>query len=549
VAVSSLSLIGLVAIVAYVLLLIDDSHIGLLVFLPVLGLVTLILALILVSLVVTRLFVLFLPPGMRKVYRSTGGRLATTVFVCLVCLLPAALLTNLRWLPGVLHPLSLAVDTALVVVVALLGSTLMRPTRKKLLVFSTSALGFILIVFFVGSIRLGSSERETTSVGDMTALAYLTWRPVANTERIGVTRYYPDRSFPGLNLYASVSTAYLMDMQGVVLHQWTSALGKIDHVALCDNGDLLLLVGKELLVLLDWDSKVKWARRGTFHHDVIITDNDDIYTLTRKQEFLPIHGLPLPTSNEFVALLTPSGRITKEVSLFALLRGVIPDEKYKEVYSPFFALRNLGGNLRLLLRSKGPRGYHFGDMTGIDLIHVNTVESIDEDIEGLFGTGNLLICCRSLDLVAVIDPEMETLVWSWGIGILDKPHDPTLLDNGDILVFDNGPARGYSRVVEYDPAQQEIVWQYVSDPPEDFFSSMGGGCQRLPNGNTLITASTAGRVFEVSRTGEVVWEFYNPEVNQEKSTRAVIYRMYRITDPEGYSCLEGLFPPPASPAP
>ena len=46
--------------------------------------------------------------------------------------------------------------------------------------------------------------------------------------------------------------------------------------------------------------------------------------------------------------------------------------------------------------------------------------------------------------------------------------------------------------------------------PVDFYSRSGGGCQRLPNGNTLITSSDDGHAFEVTREGDVVWEFFNP---------------------------------------
>jgi hypothetical protein len=34
--------------------------------------------------------------------------------------------------------------------------------------------------------------------------------------------------------------------------------------------------------------------------------------------------------------------------------------------------------------------------------------------------------------------------------------------------------------------------------------------QRLPNGNTLITEETGGRIFEVTPDREIVWEFVNP---------------------------------------
>jgi hypothetical protein len=36
-----------------------------------------------------------------------------------------------------------------------------------------------------------------------------------------------------------------------------------------------------------------------------------------------------------------------------------------------------------------------------------------------------------------------------------------------------------------------------------------GNAQRLPNGNTLITESSFGRFFEVTKEGELVWEYVN----------------------------------------
>ena len=57
---------------------------------------------------------------------------------------------------------------------------------------------------------------------------------------------------------------------------------------------------------------------------------------------------------------------------------------------------------------------------------------------------------------------------------------------------------------------------------------MMGGVQELPNGNILITESTKGHAFEITREGEVAWEFYNPDVNEVRDKRASIYRMTRI---------------------
>ncbi len=97
---------------------------------------------------------------------------------------------------------------------------------------------------------------------------------------------------------------------------------------------------------------------------------------------------------------------------------------------------------------------------------------------------------------------------------------------GNILIYNNRNNLStedevgedeYSSIIEvslpvledgsYDQATDaEIVWQY----DEDFFSSFISGVQRLPNGNTLITEGAAGRLIEVSTSGEVVWEFINP---------------------------------------
>ena len=163
---------------------------------------------------------------------------------------------------------------------------------------------------------------------------------------------------------------------------------------------------------------------------------------------------------------------------------------------------------------------------GFDLYHSNTIEVLERDI-GVAKAGDLLICIRNRNLVAAVDLEEERVVWSWGKGELDWPHHPSLLDNGNVLIFDNGARRGYSRVIEVNPSTGEIEWEYRGDPPESFFSRIRGAAQKLPNGNILITESDRGRAFEVTEGGEVVWDFFNPEFNQ-RGKRMVIYRMMRI---------------------
>ena len=145
----------------------------------------------------------------------------------------------------------------------------------------------------------------------------------------------------------------------------------------------------------------------------------------------------------------------------------------------------------------------------------------------LYRPGNVLVCMRNLDAIAILDPEMRHLVWAWGQEELEGPHDATMLPSGNILIFDNGTRRKWSRVIEIEPVSGEIVWEYRAPEPADFFTGARGSAQRLPNGNTLISDSDSGRGFEVTRDGEIVWEYRVPHLN-EQGHRASIVRFYRF---------------------
>jgi hypothetical protein len=73
-------------------------------------------------------------------------------------------------------------------------------------------------------------------------------------------------------------------------------------------------------------------------------------------------------------------------------------------------------------------------------------------------------------------------------------------------------------VIELDPLTNRIEWEYRGSPPESFFSPAISGAQRLANGNTLVCEGgpghdafgSVGRLFEITREGEIVWEFRTP---------------------------------------
>ncbi len=67
-----------------------------------------------------------------------------------------------------------------------------------------------------------------------------------------------------------------------------------------------------------------------------------------------------------------------------------------------------------------------------------------------------------------------------------------LLDNG---LHRDKYSMGFSRVLEVNPKSNEMVWSYEDELRANFYTSVMGSYQRLPNGNTLICESTTGRIF------------------------------------------------------
>ena len=203
-----------------------------------------------------------------------------------------------------------------------------------------------------------------------------------------------------------------------------------------------------------------------------------------------------------------------------------------------------------------------------------------------FHPENMIIDFRSMNIIAIIAGidhphglwKKGAIVWRVGpfytpdkpeskIGQIIGQHHAHMIPKGlpgwgNILVFDNGGMAGfgallpglkdrdgnslghypntlrdYSRIVEFNPITLKVVWEYkMAKPTEDydedgeikgnerkFFATHYSGMQRMPNGNTLICEGNTGRVFEVTKKGEVVWEYFHP------AGRGFISGIYRAT--------------------
>lgn len=125
--------------------------------------------------------------------------------------------------------------------------------------------------------------------------------------------------------------------------------------------------------------------------------------------------------------------------------------------------------------------------------HTNAVQRLP--------SGNTLISLRNFNLVAEVAPS-GSVVRTLGEGILDEPHDPVLLPNGNLLsASHNSLDRSKPQwALEMEPGTGKVVWQF---PMPRMDSWPVRDANRLPNGNTLVTG--ANRIVEVTPGGEVVW--------------------------------------------
>jgi hypothetical protein len=168
--------------------------------------------------------------------------------------------------------------------------------------------------------------------------------------------------------------------------------------------------------------------------------------------------------------------------------------------------------------------------------HVNTAEPFP-------GERAVLLSVRNQDLLMRVDRDTGDIDWTLGWGgdfemapedLFLRQHAPEILDNGEILLFDNGMAqseinrkdedpaklRPVSRVIQLalsfhddgSPDAAEVTWEYL-DP--ELFAFARSEADRLPNGNTLITYSQlapddASWLREIDEDQGTVWELRSP---------------------------------------
>jgi len=365
--------------------------------------------------------------------------------------------------------------------------------------------------------------------------------PTTRTERISWRD--PGRSWPGYTFFTAfrngVSGAFLMTMEGEVVHEWPFSLDEMWKVAglpgepaarmeigingavLLPDGDVIMSVSGGAFTRIDRCGNYIYAIDLDAHHSVDVLPDGSALTLGERIETERRADRPqlLPGPSDYyrddtIALISPVGALLKEHSLISLL--------YES---------DLGGMLLL-----GNGSSYRSEVQ--DPLHANDVEYLTPEMADafpMFEAGDLMVSLRNLATVAVVDGEMKRIKW-FMTGPFFGHHDPDFLPNGNILLYDNRitgdrPELGYSRVLEIDPRTRAIVWEYVGTDQDPMYSKMGGRVQLLPNGNVLAVEPQGGRIIEIARNDgdDVVWQFVNL---QEDGTAGTVFDGLRFAEDE-----------------
>jgi hypothetical protein len=402
----------------------------------------------------------------------------------------------------------------------------------------------------------------------------------------GTTIYDPARAWSGYTVFVLPQTgAVLIDMNGKAVRQWTQFEGASGGpTRLLPGGRVIGAIGSRPphqeslgVAQFDWDDKLVWQ----FDHAEQVTMRDGQTRWSARQHHdWQREGLPAGYYSPEAETIGNGGRTLilahrnlADASIHA--QQLEDDVLYEvdgsgEIVWEWLASRHvseMGFDATAREAIRAPSQFNKA-RESVDWLHINGATYVGPNrwFDGgdeRFRPNNVLISSRQANIMMIVDRDGR-IVWRLGpdyrdsdgaraIGQIIGQHHAHIIPKGlpgagNLLVFDNGGAAGYgfispaapngvngvgrysSRVLEIDPVTLKKVWEYSIGGNESyrFFSHYISSAQRLMNGNTLITEGADGRLFEITTTGEIVWEYVSPYFTDGPTASNRVYRAYRL---------------------
>ncbi len=403
----------------------------------------------------------------------------------------------------------------------------------------------------------------------------------------------------GYTLFAPMrsSETYLIDNDGLVVHSWKSKYPPAMTAYLLENGNLLRALqisdtenfnngGKGGgFELFDWDNNLLWryfyaGSQHRQHHDIRMLPNGNVLLIaweykSKEEAIAAGRDSSLLKQNE----LWPDAII--EVQQVSADSGHIVWEWHfwDHLVQDFDSTKANYGNVKAHPELLDLNFVKTPARANADWTHFNAIDYNPQ-------LDQILVSSHNTDEIYIIDHSTTTaeaaghsggnsgkggdLLYRWGNPLVYRTgsEDDHVLfgqhnshwiaagldGEGHIMIFNNGRNRSdisYSSIDEIAPPMDEsgnyifsdslygpgnLSWTYSAENPQDFFAKNISGAQRQPNGNTLICSGPTGNFFEVSSTGETVWNYINPigiygPIIQGESTSTAgnaVFRAYRF---------------------
>jgi outer membrane protein assembly factor BamB len=326
---------------------------------------------------------------------------------------------------------------------------------------------------------------------------------------ISISHYDPARACRGKTFLGSEGypkALYSIDMTGNLLWSFSDLeCEDFWDFEVLDTGEILYLCTNEMTALFRPPGTILWKRwLAASHHSVLMLPWENVLYLSHT--YVRAGPWEEQLISDVIREMNPAtGEIVWE---WGLADHISPAEHY----CPLCMEEVVAGEYR-------------------DWSHSNALHYYEQD-------STILLNVRNLNTFLLLSYPSGDVLWAcgdagtFGAGLFHHPHDPELLPNGNVLMFDNDEHGGHpvrSRALELavDPVAEtaEVVWEWRDD---ELWAPILGDANRLPNGNTLVTHPWAARVIEVSPSGEKVWEMrMNHPVPDHHHT---FYKAERIPD-------------------
>lgn len=321
-------------------------------------------------------------------------------------------------------------------------------------------------------------------------------------EETGVVVADAARAAPGVTflvgLFGDTLGARLYANDGALLYEWPIDFFKaapeemtfefdalIHGDALYPNGDIVVNLDGRGLFRVSACGDVIWRNHDRANHSIDIDDDGFIWTPILSPVYDEPRLLEQPFHFDRVAKFDPA-----------------TGEKVLEI------------DLVQALIDAGMQGLALANQPNVgDVMHLNDVEVLSARMADQFPefeAGDIMLSSRHFNQIWVLDGHSHALKW-WIVGPTFGQHDPDFQPDGSITVLDNRPdeAMGGSRILRIRPTERTFDVVYESSAKNTFYTPYRGKHQFLANGDILIAETDAGRAFEVTPQGDVVWSFVN----------------------------------------